>query len=61
MKFINAKRLHNRDQVQVRVAPAIWMDGYLIGEPIIHGKNILANVYIPNSIYLKSISHTNIR
>jgi len=61
MKFVDAKRLHNRYQVQVRVAPAIWMDGHLIGEPIIHGKNILVNVYIPNSIYLEGISHTDIR
>lgn len=61
MKFVNAKRLRNRDQVQVRVAPAIWLDGHLIGDPLIQGKTILVNVYVPFSTYLESISHTNIR
>lgn len=38
MRFRDAKKLHNRDQVEVcisRKAPAEWDRGHVVGEPVV--------------------------
>lgn len=42
MRFRDAKKLHNRDQVEVcitRTAPAEWDRGYIVGDPTVRDVN----------------------
>jgi len=44
-----AQKLHNRDEVMVRVDSGEWVRGYVVGDPIIGPYNI----YVP----VETISH----
>jgi hypothetical protein len=63
MRLICAKRLHNRDQVEVRVSPSNWKNGMVLGEPNLSpdGKALFAPVMLDDGTYLAEVRHTDLR
>ena len=56
-----AKKLHNGDQVKVRVAPKEWSIGYVIGDPTETSEGIFVNIQTDTNGYLSMVRHTNLR
>ena len=56
-----AKELHNRDQVEVRVAPGTWVIGYIEGNVAEISGEIFANVQTAEYGRLPMVRHTDLR
>jgi hypothetical protein len=68
MRFTQAKRLHNEDEVEVRVEPGKWAHGRVLGEPRLRASasaSQIAWVEIPvlldDGTYLPDVAHTDVR
>lgn len=55
-----AKRLHNRDQVEVRVAPATWVPGMVLGQWFEEGGKIIVPVQTAGHGFIEAY-HTEVR
>lgn len=55
-----AKRLHNRDQVEVRIAPATWIPGMILGESREENGKIILPIHTVWSGFME-VSHTEVR
>jgi len=60
MNKLQARRLHNRDQVEVRVAPATWVSGMVLGEPREEGGKIILPVQTEANGFMEVV-HTEVR
>jgi hypothetical protein len=60
MNKLNARKLHNRDQVEVRVAPSTWVPGMVLGEWHEEGGKIIVPVQTEGHGFI-SVYHTDIR
>ena len=60
MNKLQARRLHNRDQVEVRVAPATWVSGMILGEPREEGGKIIVPVQTEGHGFIE-VYHTEVR
>jgi len=61
MRQREALRLHNRDQVEVRLGPGEWYPAYVLGEPEqLNKKVVIIPVQSSFGGYLKVV-HTEIR
>jgi hypothetical protein len=67
MRFTQAKKLHNRDEVEVRVEPGTWAHGRVLGEPtFIHKpgkgtKRAVIPVLLDDGTYMPDVAHTDVR
>lgn len=55
-----ARRLHNRDQVEVRVGPGEWSYGYVLGDAWETSEGVFVNVQTQAG-YMQNIRHTDLR
>ena len=60
MNKLQARRLHNRDQVEVRVAPATWVSGMVLGEPREEAGKIILPVQTEGHGFMEVV-HTEVR
>lgn len=60
MNKLQARRLHNRDQIEVRVAPATWVSGMVLGEPREEGGKIILPVQTEANGFMEVV-HTEVR
>jgi hypothetical protein len=61
MRLRNAKKLENRDQVQVRRETGEWEYGYVLGTPsLVSPKLLIIPVQSPSDGF-RSVSHTEVR
>lgn len=63
MRFTQAKRLHNEDEVEVRVEPGKWAHGRVLGEPrfAMGFKLALIPVLLDDGTYMPEVAHTDVR
>lgn len=59
MRAREAKKLHNRDEVQVHTANG-WEHGYILGEPREVSKRVILPVQTQQSGWLE-VDHTEVR
>ena len=59
MKKQDAKRLHNRDEVEVRTSNG-WEYGYVLGEPHEEARRIIIPVQTTSDGWMQ-VDHTDIR
>ena len=61
MRFRDAKKLHNRDEVKVRTPDGVvWEHGYILGEP----KEVDGRIIIPVTTQFwgfREVDHTDVR
>jgi hypothetical protein len=60
MNIRNALKLHNRDEVQVRVDSGQWESAYVLGDPYRKGTVVMVPVQ-SKSLGFKEVPHTDIR
>lgn len=60
MNICNAIKLHNRDEVQVRIGRDNWEFGYVLGEPYRKGNVVMVPVQ-SKSLGFKEVVHTEVR
>jgi hypothetical protein len=60
MRLRLARKLHNRDQVEVRVAPNTWVIGYVLGESHEENGQLNIPVEVEGHGYMV-VKHTDIR
>jgi hypothetical protein len=60
MRAREAMKLHNRDQVQIRIANKKWEYGYVLGDPYRHGAIVMVTVSSRENSY-RVVPHTEIR
>ena len=60
MKYRDAKKLHNRDEVEVRVGPGEWEPGKILGEVIVLPKMVSVPV-LSKTLGFASVTHRDIR
>lgn len=56
-----AIKLHNGDQVEVRVGPNEWVYGYVVGDPKIGPYNIYVSVRTDSHGYFPDVIHTDLK
>jgi hypothetical protein len=65
MRYRYAKKLANRDEVEVRVAPGQWDRGYVVGDPklqvVLNKTMVLVNVQSVKNGFCLDVHHTNLR
>jgi len=68
MRFSQARKLHNADEVEVRVEPGTWAHARVLGEPtFIHkpgkkgAKRAVIPVLLDDGTYLPDVLHTEVR
>jgi hypothetical protein len=60
MNKLNARKLENRDQVEVRVAPATWVLGMVLGSWREDGGKIIVPVQTEGHGFIEAV-HTDLR
>lgn len=60
MRKRDAKKLHNRDEVEVRTSEGRWEHGYVLGTPEEIGGRIIIPVQTPSEGY-KQVDHVDVR
>lgn len=60
MNLRDAKKLHNRDEVQVRV-DGKWEQGYVLGTPRLIDKNLFLPVQTKTHGYIHEINHKDVK
>jgi hypothetical protein len=60
MRAREAIKLHNKDQVQIRIANGVWEYGYVLGSPYKHESVVLIQVTSRKNSY-RVVPHTEIR
>lgn len=62
MEIKKAKKLHNKDEVEVRLEDGTWARGAVVGDVfIINGNLVVMDVQIHDGEFLRSVNHTKIR
>lgn len=61
MKKKYAKKLHNGDEVKVRVEPKQWISGYIVGNVMETFEGIFVNVQAETNGYLSMVHHTDLK
>lgn len=61
MEKRQAKKLHNGDEVEVRIAPKDWTIGYIVGDVTETNEGVFANVQTSTEGYLPLVRHTDLR
>ena len=58
-----AKELHNRDEVKVRVdlPGLLWDDGYVVGDPMVTANGVFVDVQTERSGFISCVSHADLR
>ena len=59
MRFRDAKRLNNRDQISVRISPGRWVGGYVLGSPVENKGRILVPTVSEDGF--KWVDHTDVK
>lgn len=60
MCFRHAKKLENRDEVEVRKTTGGWEHGYVLGSPKVMDKIIIIPVQTPSDGF-REVSHFDVR
>ncbi len=61
MQKRDAKKLHNRDEVQIKIAPKTWTQGYIVGDVVETKEGVFADVQTDSEGFLPMVRHTNWR
>ncbi len=59
MRAREAKRLHNRDEVEARVAAGVWEPGYFLGEPDEAAARVAVSVQTRKHSY-REVDHSDV-
>jgi hypothetical protein len=62
MRFRDARNLTHHDDVLVRVSPGKWVEGYVVGAPIVDDGGVFVDVgFYHSTEILRKIWHINIK
>ncbi len=61
MRAKDAKKLHNRDEVEVQVEPGVWEPGYVLGEPREEVGRVIIPVPTRSHGWLEAIGRSLVR
>lgn len=61
MLFRHAKKLHDRDEVELKTDQGTWVVGWVVGEVTIDGKVAMVDIQVHEGEFLRGVNHLRIR